>query len=301
MTANAAIHALEKQSKTPQKAASIGTQSDEPKAQCASMCTQTDELVDDIKMDTNKSNNKTNDNNESESLIEEEPTRKFLGIDCIAACEARIDESKNVETKKNELKAIETKIELILKHLKLGNYTQDEKLKESYATIVKKTSKKELLNIKKLKKNGANLLGPKKESADFERLHISVQDNRPLKECLHPGQLRNTMELAMEYIGIYDQVVAVSKIGTSIMEIYFPKETKEFVVNQLALSKVIIYNNLNIHCSPDFGPTKNFKEKRNHRLAYLLAKSKYVKLNRCILNGLGDDERIDVLSRAKII
>lgn len=138
---------------------------------------------------------------------------------------------------------------------------------------------------KKLKKMARKLATRK--SQEFEKLWIKL--NNSLFKTLSSQGMSTTeiLKNMLRSVGIKNDVVALSKIGNSLLEIYVPVSKLDKVTGRLAQHRVEFETGLDQTAAPPYGPqgSRNI-EIMVQRLAHLYENKKLLNLRECILRGL---------------
>lgn len=151
----------------------------------------------------------------------------------------------------------------------------------SYAAITARHRPMQPKNPKKLKRNGIQLFkGPPKKD-EILKLHIRLGDKRPLKNAKSSKEISQVIDAGLKAMGVKSKILAHSKIGNSILEL-FVEETKIQAVKEKL-------NQEGIEIIPNFTPMAPAlgREVRDEvvikRLAYLYRKFNSSRFRRAIL------------------
>jgi hypothetical protein len=160
---------------------------------------------------------------------------------------------------------------------------------QSYADAAKKkeVQKKKPKCIKK--KEAIKLVREKQPPAEFVFLHLKLKDNSKLKKMSRSDRTRY-MNSLFKTIGIEKNVVSFSLIGLSVVELYVPVVTQEETKSKLKNFHAEVTVNFDrINPPPYLRNPEKFKEALTHRLTLLTLRSRFVNLNRAILEGIPNE------------
>ena len=139
-----------------------------------------------------------------------------------------------------------------------------------------------------IKRAAARAIQPRTEPLEFERVHFRLNDSRPLKRCTNAREAQNLLWNIVAKIKIREAVVAVSKIGNSVLEIYIPSQEKDRVIKCLDESKLEVLTDYDLCAVPVYG-NQNVTETLERRLVHMYRQAKLGNLRKCILTGLPKD------------
>ena len=135
------------------------------------------------------------------------------------------------------------------------------------------------------KKAASRLLAPRKDPAKFDRLHVRMNDSRSLKRCDTAKQVNKLISDCLKRYGIKREVIRFSKIGNSVLELYFAADSRSKVIDNLVYHQCEILDDFDPLARPTYGVDNTFEDKAVKRLAFLYKSANLVNLRATILHG----------------
>jgi hypothetical protein len=138
-----------------------------------------------------------------------------------------------------------------------------------------------------IKRAARNMFSVRKPAAEFQRIHLRIQDTRFLSK-LPKKQHQKAIRESLKGLGINSKVCRVSRIGKSILELYIVQAEMDNIKNKLKEKKVEIIENLDLLASPANGllTTADSEGQVVKRLGFLYKNAPFQKLKEAILAGL---------------
>jgi hypothetical protein len=135
---------------------------------------------------------------------------------------------------------------------------------------------------------------------EFVRIHFKSGDARALKRARTAAEANATIRELCRAAGIKKEVFLHSKIGNSMIEIYVPKESKEWTILNLRDKGLVVETTFDPtqrpeYAAADMAQTREFIVKR---LTFLYKRARLVNLKSCILDGYNEDIRTAVTQAA---
>jgi hypothetical protein len=164
---------------------------------------------------------------------------------------------------------------------------------QTYAAKVKATAPARIL-----RRQARKVLAPRTEPLEFAKMHLKIQDARPLKRTASAAEANKLLGETLRLVGVKKHVFAFSKIGNSILEIYVPTGSKVVVEQQLAKADITSIPDFNALELPAFGKksAEMVREAIVKRLTFQYKRARLTNLRECILRGV--DENICAEIRA---
>ena len=164
-----------------------------------------------------------------------------------------------------------------------GTSTWAEKVVESITPQQQKD-----LDKKRIKKLAASIFKKKEAPLEFTRIHCKIEKSEAIKKAVDKTKLIWQMTKEMN---VHRDVIAVSKIGNSIIELYVKKHKMDMVREKIkAKLGIEILDNLDLmEQSPHNKEGFNYNELTIKRLQYLYRKAALQNLKTCIVSGLSEE------------
>jgi hypothetical protein len=178
---------------------------------------------------------------------------------------------------------------------------QQGQLGTSYASVAQAAANRPVTS-RRHNAIAAKMLAPKtRPAANFSKVYVTVTDNRALKRCQSMADVNATVRASLKYYGVNNLVHKFSKIGNSLLELYFVEENEEELIERL--------HNKSVQYSYDMPterpgvqlqlPAEVLAAKTVNRLTRLYERAKFVKLREAILRGHPEAIRNTVLAAAE--
>lgn len=123
---------------------------------------------------------------------------------------------------------------------------------------------------------------------EFEKTHIRINDSRSLRNCRSARDVSDVISSTLKHIGVKGKVVAFSKIGNSVLELYTACKDRNFMHDAYAQHEVEVLVNYNV---AEPAPHARMRDPTEHivrRLTYLMRRASVVRLRECILQGYSE-------------
>ena len=151
-----------------------------------------------------------------------------------------------------------------------------------WSTVVGRHSRRSAL------KKAKTMLLPRATPMEFEKTHIRINDSRSLRNCRSARDVSDVISSTLKHIGVKGKVVAFSKIGNSVLELYTACKDRNFMHDAYAQHEVEVLLNYNV---AEPAPHARMRDPTDHivrRLTYLMRRANVVRLRECILQGYSD-------------
>lgn len=168
----------------------------------------------------------------------------------------------------------------------------------TYANILAKPAPAPITTKNFVKKAAPKLLAQRPEPTQFGKLYVKINDSRPIKKCKTAKEVQSLLEGVLQFLKIRKQVFRCSKIGNSIMEIYFPLENRSYIIDQLIYNQAEILQNFNPAAAPTYGRLRDCTEKTIKRLTHLYRNAHLKNLRECILKEYSPEIQEAVINAA---
>jgi hypothetical protein len=167
----------------------------------------------------------------------------------------------------------------------------------SYA-VVAAAAPRPAVSQKRHKSLASKMLRPKTTApATFGKLYIRVEDSRALKRCRNMQEVNQTIRTSLKSLGINPLVFRFSKIGNSLLELYYADDDEIAITLRLRQHGIqftydmpTVRPGVQIQLPPEVLATKTV-----NRLSRLYARANLVNLKKTILQGHPDDIQQRVL------
>lgn len=180
-------------------------------------------------------------------------------------------------------------------------------IKKKELTIRKKMSAKKGLSSQEIDFIALKLTAPPQEAKEFRRVHIQIANKQAIAKCSYNQKL-NIIRKVIHSYGLSAAVVRISFIGSSIMEIYVQADAEHRFISGMKCHGWDIIKSFDFYEVKSFNgkPLSDSKKEECskalvQRLAYLMAGTKLVKLRECILEGLKESTKAQILEREQEI
>lgn len=180
-------------------------------------------------------------------------------------------------------------------------------IKKKETMIQKKLSAKKGLSTQEIDFLALKLTSVPTEAKGFKRVHIQIANKQAIAKCSYNQKLSIIRKVIHSY-GLSASVVRISFIGSSVMEIYVEAEAERRFVSGMQSHGWEIVKNFDFYEVKSFDGKALSDAKKDEcskalvqRLAYLMAGTKLLKLRECILGGLMESTRTQILEREQEI
>lgn len=180
-------------------------------------------------------------------------------------------------------------------------------IKKKEITIQKKLSTKKGLSSQEIDFIALKLTSPPQDAKEFKRVHVQIANKQAIAKCSYNQKLSIIRKVIHSY-GLSASVVRISFIGSSIMEIYVQADAEHRFISGMKCHGWDIVKDFDFYEVKSFdGQARSDAKKEEcskalvQRLAYLIAGTKLVKLRECILEGLKESTKAQILERVQEI
>lgn len=137
---------------------------------------------------------------------------------------------------------------------------------------------------------------------EFSKVAFSITNKRVFKGFTY-AQKQTTLKKIIHQFGLDQKVVRISLIGDSVLELYTIKEEKELVIARMQSNgwNLVDFKPEEV---PKFESKKDEKDQKSaliNRLAYLYAGTYLINLREIILQGITEETKDQIISRAEEI
>lgn len=165
--------------------------------------------------------------------------------------------------------------------------------KTSLHTYADKAKKNIKIKKKSIMKAAAQAIAPKAEPVEFGKLRFLINNSRALKV----QKPRPVIRAILKTLKIEKKTFDFSKIGNSVVEIYYPKTEETFIKDAIKAKNLVLINE-GVMQAPAFGQmNQEIKTKIINRLTSLYRFNKLKKLRECILEGYTPEIQEEVLTK----
>jgi len=147
----------------------------------------------------------------------------------------------------------------------------------------------------------------KESSKEFKKVHLRIENKRILRNCTYKQKQTIIMKVLQSY-GLSGGVSRISFIGSSVLEVYLLAESEAKFKTGMLRNDWKFIDNFDYYAPTAFNDTPASEEKEKsclnalvQRLAFLSAGTKLINLKECILAGLHEDTKAEVLKREQEI
>lgn len=133
------------------------------------------------------------------------------------------------------------------------------------------------------------MLAPREAPLEFQRTHIRIQDARGLRACKSAGEVDSIIRSTLTTLGIKKRVVAFSKIGNSILELYTATRDRDEILEAFARYGVEVIQNFDVLAAAPHVRMHDPTPKVINRLTYLYRRAHVMNMRACILAGYPDE------------
>jgi hypothetical protein len=169
--------------------------------------------------------------------------------------------------------------------------------------VGKKLATKKPLSSEDIEFIAFGLTKPKEVSKDFKKLHLRIENKRILRNCTYKQKQAIIMKVLHSY-GLSGCISRISFIGSSVLEVYVLEESESKFMSGMKRNDWKFIGDFDYYAPTAFSEIPVSKEKEEsclgalvQRLAFLCAGTKLINLKRCILEGLQEETRAEVLKR----
>ena len=156
----------------------------------------------------------------------------------------------------------------------------------TYASVASRPPVYTKVVLKSQKRAAPRLLRARDAPATFEKLHVKINDTRALHKCKTLRQVNSLINLTLKHIGIKKEVYRFSKIGNSVLELYFVVSNKEMILTKLYESGAEVLHDFQVSVAPTYGANANMVANTIKRLTNLCVRQgTFRNLKECIFRG----------------
>lgn len=148
---------------------------------------------------------------------------------------------------------------------------------------------------KKFRNKGARLFREVGEPLRFLRYHVHLTDKRPLRLAKSGKDKTRILRAMCKELDINKHVYAISLIGTSIAELYVREDESGWVDDRLAEKNLTFMEEPDVLAASPFARTENVEGIVAKRLAHLYLTVRLLNLKECILRGLPEAMKTEIL------
>jgi hypothetical protein len=151
------------------------------------------------------------------------------------------------------------------------------------------------------KKTLTKLVATRGEPLEFKKLWLKIADRRPLMRCRDSTEVNELLNAMLKHLGIRRKVLSFSRIGNTLLEIYFPALELGFIMSQLAEFRVETVQNFDVTAIPahaKLSAPEAVEQVVVKRLAHLVKRNKLKKMRECILLDVPENTARKVMELA---